>query len=192
MERQAKPSSPNIAQPMRIARRRRSRVRAYVAFALCVALLVVWDGILKRPTGPAQGESFHLVGSSPTSAPTRKFRVASFNIAGGKGRDGKQDLSRTASAMRGCDLLGIQEAHGASFIEQKDQTQILAEVLKMPWLYAPTERRWWHDSFGNAVITTLPVRYWARIPISTATATSNRNAVLTRVELDGRIINVLV
>src|SRR4051812_19717602 len=163
---EAEDNAARIAEPAQSGRRRWERTRAYFAIALILVGVAIWDGIIKRPAGPAQGEAFHSVGGTPTSLPTIAFRVGTFNIAGGLGRDGKRDLTRAARVMQGCDLLGIQEAHGRSIAEGKDQAQILGEALKMPWLYAPTPRRWGHHDFWKTPITTPPGRGSARAPLS--------------------------
>ena len=65
-------------------------------------------------------------------------------------------------------------------------------MLGLAWLFAPTERRWWHEHFGNGVVTDLSVTYWQRIPLSGATQQTYRNAVMVVVRYRTQPVNVLV
>jgi endonuclease/exonuclease/phosphatase family metal-dependent hydrolase len=129
-------------------------------------------------------------------------RVAVFNIRGGRGMDERTNLARTAGAVasisggagggRSLDVLALNEVHGGGLLGGPDQAAQLAALLKMPYLFAPTERRWWHEDFGNGVLCALPVTSWTRLPISTDAARGYRNLLLLRVPLGGRTMNVLI
>jgi endonuclease/exonuclease/phosphatase family metal-dependent hydrolase len=86
----------------------------------------------------------------------------------------------------------LQEVHGRTLTESHDQAQLLGEKLGMPWLYAPSERQWWHDAFGNGLITSLPVASWQRFPLSGTAATNNRSLLLVHMPLGGRMVHVLI
>jgi endonuclease/exonuclease/phosphatase family metal-dependent hydrolase len=62
----------------------------------------------------------------------------------------------------------------------------------MPALFAPVERQWWHDAFGDGALTTLPVEHWQRFPLSNENADSNRELLILRLEFAGKPLNVLV
>jgi len=161
----------------------------WIGIGLVASVLLIWDGYRRVPTWPAQGAA--LNGSaSATTRPT--FRVGTFNIQGGVGMDEKLDLHRTADCMRGCDLVGVQEVHGRTWTDSRDQAQILGEILGQPWLYAPSETRWWHNSFGNAVISNLPVQSWERFPVSGPASTNNRALLILHFHLGKQILHVLV
>jgi endonuclease/exonuclease/phosphatase family metal-dependent hydrolase len=161
-------------------------------FLLVILAWILLQGNQRPPTAPAEGDSFN--GPPPTSQPAGGvLRVAELNIAGGVGgADNKLDLDRTADAIRGFDLVGLEEIHGGGFLQSEDQAQILGEKLKLPWLFAPVERRWWRDAFGNGAITSLPILHWQRFPLSGDSATSNRNFILLRAQYQGQPLNVLI
>ena len=68
----------------------------------------------------------------------------------------------------GLDLVGLNEVLGPKLWEKIDQCQELGERLGMSWLFAPTESRWWDGSFGNGMLSGLPVKAWQRIPFPRA------------------------
>lgn len=159
------------------------------AFAL--AALVIWQGSVRRPTPPAQGDRFN--GNFPTVADRATLRVAAFNIAGGVApQDNVLDLNRTAKCLHGFDVIGMEEVHGSNLTEWRDQAQILGEILKMPWLYAASETRWWRDDFGNAALCSLPLIRWERIPLSTVLISSNRSLLRLTVRWHQRPLTILI
>jgi endonuclease/exonuclease/phosphatase family metal-dependent hydrolase len=164
-------------------------IRALVVLA--VVGIVSW-GAIRTPEPPAQGDSLNDPAAMATTEPAT-LRVATFNIAGGIGQiDLKQNLPRTASVVHDFDLIGMQEVHGGNLLDSRDQAQILGEILNKPWLYAPTEKRWWRDAFGNAIFCDLPVVHWQRFPLSTAVSESNRNVLLAKVMFHGKVVNVII
>jgi len=63
----------------------------------------------------------------------------------------------------------------------------------MAWLFAPTERRWWHDHFGNGALSDNQVRSWQQIPLDTAGSKSGRNALLVSIDhFDAQPLRALV
>src|SRR5881394_2085843 len=73
------------------------------------------------------------------------LRVASYNLHGCVGTDGRRDAARVAEVIRelGCDTVGLQEAYGVDEISR---------ILKMQIVAGPDHR--WHDSHvGNALLT---------------------------------------
>ncbi len=161
----------------------------WAGILILLIVLVSWDGYRRAPTPPAAGAPLN---GSPTPLKTNHFRVGTFNIDGGVGTDDKLDLSRIADCMKGCDLLGLQEVHGRTWTDRRDQAQILGEDMSLPWLFAPSETRWWHPSFGNAVISSLPVDSWQRFPVSGPASTNNRALLILHFRLPDRLLNVLV
>lgn len=149
--------------------------RSVIKIVVLLSILIIWQGLVKRPTGDARGTSLHA--ESGAMAPTGDtLRVATFNIAGGVSpTDDRLDLQRTAKYLKGFDLIGLEEVHGGSIVDWRDQAEILGDTLHMPWLFCPSERRWWHDYFGNGVLCDLPVTGWRRFPISTTMSSSNRS-----------------
>jgi endonuclease/exonuclease/phosphatase family metal-dependent hydrolase len=155
-----------------------------------VAILFIIDGLRKTPSPPASGTA--LNGAAPATRPSQTvLRVATFNIDGGVGlADDRLDLDRTAAAMRGFDLVGMEEVHGS--LLDKNQAEILGEKLNVSWLFAPVESQWWHEAFGDGVVTSLPVTYWQRIPLANQNADSNRELLWVRAVFNDKPLNVLI
>lgn len=171
-------------------RRPSFRIR-FAALILLVLALVIVEGNRRVPTPAATGYAFD--GSPATSQPVRStLRVATFNIAGGVGKDDRFDLQRTVDSLRNFDIIGMQEVHGRTFSDSRDQAHMLGDMLQEPYLYAPAETRWWHDSFGNGALCSLPVTFWQRFPFSNAGADTNRALLFFRVQWGERNVNVIV
>ena len=171
------------------------RRKFWIKVSLVVVILVAlfWDGYHRRPTAAAEGISFFGNVPDPVSAGTAKpFRVGIFNIAGGYGIDHRRDLDRTAKTLEGCDFIGLNEVHAGFPWQKQNQALLLGAKLNLSWLFAPTERRWWQDDFGNGVLSKIPVAHWQRFPISTRAAKSNRNVVLVRAQYQNRTLNILI
>ena len=178
------------AEPIRGDFRWRSNL---IKALIVLAAVVFWQGIIKRPTPRAFGTSLHVV-DSPVPPPSGSIlRVATFNINGGVSpEDDILDLSRTAKYLRGYDFVGLQEVHGAQIFDWRNQAKILGQTLHMAWLFAPSETRWWHDSFGNGVLSDLKVTSWQRLPLSTSISESNRSMLRVTADWQGHSINVLI
>src|SRR4029077_10773725 len=112
---------------------------------LLVAGVLLW-GYLPTPTAPAAGTT--LYGSSIHATTRPVLRVATFNIHSGKNSAGQFSLDKTASVLKGFDLIALNEVRGKAILQDVDQAQVLGEKLNMQWLFAPSENRWWHESFG--------------------------------------------
>lgn len=165
--------------------RRRHTALAGVLAALFLAAVVVLPAAIRTPAGPASGTA--LVDAHRCLPATRTtLRVASFNIHSGVGGDGRADLSRIADLLRGYDLVALNEVRGRS------QAKVLADMLDRAWLFAPTERQWWRDSFGNGVLCALPVSMWRRAPLESSFHRGKRNVLWLAAGVDGRTLNFLI
>lgn len=161
----------------------------FILVLLCTAGLVAW-GSDRTAAPPAAGTK--IAGQISAEAADRaSLRVATFNIHGGRGEDDQRDLDRIANTLQGFDLIAAQEVHGGSLVGSPDQAAILANKLDLAWLYAPTERRWWSDAFGNALLTQFPISRWERIPLPCTQGKAYRNAVVAEVQLGQTLVNVL-
>ncbi len=128
-----------------------------------------------------------------TATARKTLRVGTFNIHSGIAiDDGKLDLDRTALQLEGVDLLGLNELRGGGLWREPNQAQLLGEKLKMPFLFAPTERRWGTEHFGNGMLCSLPVKNWLRIPLPGLAKKGLRNMLLASVDLGGRDVQVLI
>ncbi len=119
------------------------------------------------------------------------LRVGTFNIHGGKGRDGRRDLERTARSLEGLDVVGLNEVRGDWFAWQPDQAAELGRTLKMDSAFAPSEQIGWFDRFGNGLLSRLELTSVQRIPLPGTQRKRFRNAVLTGIRWNGRVVRLL-
>jgi endonuclease/exonuclease/phosphatase family metal-dependent hydrolase len=165
--------------------------------AAVVAVLLVGGAIYHASrhvsSGPAEGTA--VEGQvSPGAAERRTFRIGTFNIHGGKGLQGRVDLERTAECLGALrlDCAALSEVHGPALWQTQDQAEQLGRRLGMAWLFAPAVREWYHLEMGNALLTSLPVVFWQRIPLARRYDRSHRNAVLVGLTWQGRTIHLLL
>lgn len=164
---------------------RRLAAGAMVLAAILAAAAVVLPAAVRTHAGPASGAALcDAVRAAP--ATRRTVRVASFNIHSAVGIDGRRDVNRIADLLRGYDIVALNEVRG------RPQAETLAARLNTAWLFAPTERRWWRDSFGNGVLCALPVDMWRRAPLESSFGRGKRNVVWLTPRVENQALNVLV
>jgi len=156
---------------------------------LLAAGIALW-GYLPTPTGPMAGTSLYGNAIRATSGPT--LRVATFNIHSGKNVAGQFNLDKTASVLKGFDLISLNEVRGKAILQDVDQAQVLGEKLSMQWLFAPTENQWWHEHFGNGVLSAVSVMDWRRVPLAGSFGRGKRNVIALRVILQAKTVNILI
>jgi endonuclease/exonuclease/phosphatase family metal-dependent hydrolase len=163
-----------------------------VAIAILATLCIAIDGEIRTSTGPTSGQG--CSGSLP-SLPAGKdvFRIGTFNMHSGVGEDDVYNLNRTIESIRDTDFCALNEVRGRFSGEPRNQAQELALATNHAWLYLPSERRFWHDDFGNGLITRLPIREWVRMPLPTYPSHGGlRNATILRVEFGNRRVQILL
>lgn len=144
---------------------------------------------LRKPAGPDHGTQLaSSIVPSHDAVPT--LRIATFNIHAGKGLDERTDLNRIAAMLGGYDIVVLNEVLGDSW-NTPNQARQLGNLLEMPWLFAPTERRYGRDYFGNGLLCNLLVRSWHRIPLVTTRDKGFRNMILAVVKYQGVDIRLL-
>jgi endonuclease/exonuclease/phosphatase family metal-dependent hydrolase len=123
--------------------------------------------------------------------PGPRLRVGGFNIHGGKGHDRERDLGRTAETIRRADLdiVGLNEVHAFAWGSVESQAEDLGGRLGMASLFAPAERRYWHDDFGNALLSSVKPTSVQRIPLPGTQGYKYRNAVLSHHRVGGRTLH---
>jgi endonuclease/exonuclease/phosphatase family metal-dependent hydrolase len=96
-----------------------------------------------------------------------KFVVASYNIHRGVGMDKRLDLARIADviAETHADVIGLQEVSRGAGRHDDDQAAFLAARLGMELVMGET-RAHGRGTYGNAVLTRLPVLASARCDLS--------------------------
>ncbi|MGC1273568.1 MAG: endonuclease/exonuclease/phosphatase family protein [Planctomycetaceae bacterium] len=158
---------------------------------LALAVLIgaaAWYGSDRQPVDAT--EPIMLRGETPSQAGDDRFRIGTFNIHGGRGPDCPTDLEATAAVLRGddLDLVGLYEVYG-SFTT--DQAGDLGDRLGMASVFAGTERRWWHDHFGNGLLIGRRVREVVRITLPGTQGKRFRNALLTTFDAGGTTVRVI-
>ncbi|WP_197440468.1 endonuclease/exonuclease/phosphatase family protein [Polystyrenella longa] len=118
-------------------------------------------------------------------------RLGTFNIHGFKGRDGVADILRTEKSLAELDLVVLQEAHGTPFDIWQDDVTELGEQMQMASCFAATEERYWGESFGNGLVTKIPLNQIWRIPLQGTQGRKFRNALVTCFELEGERVNLI-
>jgi endonuclease/exonuclease/phosphatase family metal-dependent hydrolase len=189
--------SPAVTVMPHAAALRRSRLRRIlwpwllIVVALA-ALTIVITGNMRVSTGPASGEG--CLGTLPTLSTDRTvFRIGTLNMHSGVGEDDVYNLQRTIDAVRDTDFCALNEVRGHLTGEPRNQAQELAQDTNRAWLYLPSERRFWHEDFGNGLITRLPIEEWVRTPLPTEPQHGGlRNATVARVEFGGKVVQVLL
>jgi len=174
----------------------RARRRLILAAAGTVlagaAALTVWIMSIRGPAGPATGFGIDGVAAKPAD-PGPSLVFAQYNIRTGRGRDDVRDLARTAHCLTGATVAGLNEVRGSAWIGRpEDQAATLGRILARGHLFAPTERRFGREHFGNALLTALPVGEWLRIQLPRHRSDSQRNMLLAEVKLPTGRVAVLV
>lgn len=163
-----------------------------LALLLALGLYASYAG-RRTAVGPRYGHTIVWPeGVRPVSRD--RCRIATYNIHRGKGTDGLRDLGRTAEVLREVDLAGLNEVGGAVFIGRSDQAAQLGQRLQVGWLFAPNQRRWHRDHFGNGLLSRLTVAAWSHepLPYDKLGSHSHRNILKTRVTLAGTPVPVLI
>ena len=174
-----------------VMRQRKSRWR-FVAAGLFAALvgLIVWDGADRKAA-----DATRQIMMSPNVAIERNhprtLKLASFNIHGGKGTDGVRNVSRIAELLTDVDVSGLYEVRASSYEITPNQAATIANANKLSWLFAPSERRWWTDHFGNGLTYRIPVRSAIRIPLVNTRGKAYRNAILATAEMQGVDVRII-
>jgi len=113
-------------------------------------------------------------------------RVASYNIHGGVGRDGRCDLDRVVQVIAelDADLIGLQEVgSGTPRAIDAPQWDYLGERLAMAAIPGPTLQRA-HGPFGNALLSRHPAAAVRHIELNVPPF-EPRAALVASVEIDG-------
>jgi endonuclease/exonuclease/phosphatase family metal-dependent hydrolase len=183
-------TAPNSSQPGTWARLTNRRLLVLGAL-VAVATGVVADGAIQRPADPVEPLELHESERLAPLPQTAPLRIATFNTHAGVGRDGIRDLGRTAEALKDLDVAALQEVRNPIFEMAGPQAADVAERLKMGWMFVPAERRWWHNHYGNALLTRLPLNDCFRIPLPTPSRQRFRAALLTNFTHWGRTVHLL-
>lgn len=166
--------------------------RRWLLLTLCLLLaLVIGIGADRRASDAATG--YGCVSQAGVKRSTSgTIRVASFNIHSGVGLDGVQDLKRIARLLKPYDFVGLNEVRQPFVPGLSSQAQQLASLSEQDWLFAPAERQWWCDHYGNGVLSRLQIGYWSRQPLRCTKGKGYRNLIDLEATLDGRSVRIFV
>ena len=103
--------------------------------------------------------------TSNTTASRRTFRVMTYNIHHGEGRDGKVDLLRIAELIKreGADIVALQEVDkGVARTQKRDLPGELATLTGLTCVFS-NNFHYQGGDYGNAVLTRFPIGTWTNI-----------------------------
>lgn len=164
--------------------------RSAIVLAVALIGLIVWNGADRQPA-----DATKPLARGPQSLPGKQLpetlSIASFNIHSGKGRDGKTDLKRTMRLIADSDFVGLYEVRDPWVGVFQNQAEELTQTDYRFWLFAPTEKQWWHEHFGNGIVHSYGLPDVVRIPLDNTRGKAYRNALLWTVELQGGRVRVL-
>lgn len=120
-------------------------------------------------------------------------RVLAYNIAHGKGRDGRVDLARTAKVIESANphIVCLQELdrHWGARSSDLDQAQELSRLLSMQVVYGASVTKQRRGSrigeYGNAVLSRLPILTSDQHRLPSTRGSEPRSALRVLIELDG-------
>jgi endonuclease/exonuclease/phosphatase family metal-dependent hydrolase len=81
--------------------------------------------------------------------------------------------------------------HGAWPGRGGDNATELGSRLGLSSVFIPTERRWWHDNFGNGLLSRMPLQSVHQIPLPGTQGCKYRNAILASFTHNGKDIRLL-
>jgi endonuclease/exonuclease/phosphatase family metal-dependent hydrolase len=179
-------------------RRRRALAIGLAATAVVVAAVEVlaW-GSRRTPARAAGGgpvaPAAVLAPLAEAPAGEVRLRVAQFTIRGGAWRDGAAEARANGACLKAIDVAGLNEVRGPGpFGHGESQAAILAREAGLTALFAPTERRWWREHFGNALLSAAPILRWERASLPRQAGRSHRGLLAADIDLGGRTVRVLV
>jgi endonuclease/exonuclease/phosphatase family metal-dependent hydrolase len=164
------------------------RIELYTVLIIVLVLSLVAMAAVPRPTGRAQGGPIAVPGDAEP-APRSLLRLATFNIHGGMGVDGRRDLERISSVIRDAEVVALQEVRDDWW--RKNQAARMATRHRAACLYAPTRRRWLRAHRGNALLSRYPVIDWRREPLPDLSGRRFRNFTVARIDVRGRTLSVM-
>ncbi|MCC7048173.1 MAG: hypothetical protein IT562_15780 [Alphaproteobacteria bacterium] len=185
---------PDFVRDQRWRRRKRALALAAAAVVVAVVEVLSWGG-RREPARATGGGPLALASATATLiAPNGepRLRVAQFNIRGGAWRDRAAEIKANAACLKDLDLVGLAEVRGPGPFGGENQAATLAKATGLTALFAPAERRWWSEHFGNALLTQLPVPRWERASLPHRVGQSYRALLAADVQVGDRSVRVLV
>lgn len=174
----------------------KNSVKAILLLLLAFTIgLNIWQANVIRPLPPSSGTSINSE-TEKKDLNTSTFRIATYNIHSGKGMDGTKDINRTATALKGFDVIALNEVRGQTLLSYSSQVEKLGEMLEMGWLFLPSQKRYFKESFGNGFLSSIPVNIWYSEPLiyehNGNISGSYRNLTTLQFKFNNKIITVLL
>jgi endonuclease/exonuclease/phosphatase family metal-dependent hydrolase len=154
--------------------------------------LNVWHAGEKQPLSPSAGNSINSKVKTKDVNKTT-FRIAAYNIRSGKGLDDVRDINRTATALKGFDMIALNEVR-KNALSLSSQAEKLGDILGMGWLFLPNQKRYYGEYYGNGFLSIFDVDYFYREQLiyDKEKSRSHRNLTTIRFEFNGKLITLLV
>jgi endonuclease/exonuclease/phosphatase family metal-dependent hydrolase len=164
----------------------------WAAGCLVIGAVIFWMGADRVPANATRPTTWRN-NSQLVSLPGNSFRIASFNIHGGKGRDQRLDLDRVAAciAEARADFVGLNEVHGTMFGTRRNQADGLGQKLAMASQFVPTECRFWQPSFGNGLLSRVATTPVHKLPLTCTQGRKYRTATLTSFQAGNQTVRVI-
>jgi endonuclease/exonuclease/phosphatase family metal-dependent hydrolase len=154
--------------------------------------LNVWQAGLRQPLSPSVGNS---INSDVKAKDVNKtsFRIATYNIRGGKGLDEVRDINRTATALNKFDIIALNEVR-KNPLSLSSQAEELGDILGMGWLFLPNQKRYYREHYGNGFLSIFDVTYFYREQLiyDREKSHSHRNLTTIQFEFNGKLITLLL
>ncbi len=156
--------------------------------ALAPSAILSPGGVRAPPMSSARNASQPRTGSE-AGVPMRTLRVATWNIHGGIGRDGRYDASRILGVLQqlGADIIALQEV--ASLAVHNGLLGELRTSLGLHVVGARTLTRR-QSEYGNALLSRFALKQNTSIAL-TVGSHEPRNAIDAHLDVDGRDLRVL-
>lgn len=164
---------------------------AGAAVALVVAVELVAAGAIRHPVREAAG-AFPPV---PQAVRPPTLRLLSLNIRGRQWSDFDHAQDKVRACLAEVDLAALNEVSGPGWIDRLfgwgDQARRFAEDRGMAEVFAPTERRWWRDQLGHAVLTRLPGLQWRTLRLQRRLSDGYRTVLMSEIDWNGRRVSLM-
>lgn len=158
-----------------------------VALIGVIATEILLWGSRRAPAGAAEGGAIAakwVIAKGPL-----RVVQASLHNAG----SAPEQMAALERCLRGSDVVGLTEVRGADLLgREPDRATALGRKLDMGALFAPTERRWWHEHFGNGLLTNVAVTGWRREMLPQTLGYSHRGALIAEIAAAERRASVIV
>jgi endonuclease/exonuclease/phosphatase family metal-dependent hydrolase len=167
---------------------RRWRIIVGLLAAALIAV-IIRDGADRKPADPSR--PLNRWGHPGVPCDRDTLRITSFNIHSGKGDGDAIRLDVTAKTLGEFEFAGLYEVRSPQYGLEDTQSEQIANLTHSGSIFAPTETHWWHEHFGNAVVTRWKLGPVQRIPLPGTRGKAFRNMVLTDFPWRDRTVKIL-